>query len=463
MTVLVRPLDEEHDTRGASGRGRRTSLRPGWPLTALLVLYPLWWALGMGTLAVYVLAVPMVVHLWCRRPVAVPPGFGLWLLFLCWILLSTSMLGYDPAGTVPASVSTRIVSVAFNFSGYLAATVVLLYAGNLTEAEFPKSRLVRQLGGLFVVVLAGGLLGTLLPTFEFTSITEMALPQGIASNNFVRSLVHPSAAQLQEVLGYSSPRPSAPFGYTNTWGNCLGLLLGWFAVSWFGRRSGGRRAAGAVIAALGAIPVVYSLNRGLWIGLGLVLVVTVARLALRGRIAVLVGLVVALSIAVPVVVASPLTGIVEARLDNPKSNNIRAFTTETTLEVVAQSPVLGFGSTRAALGSSQSIAVGADADCQRCGNPTLGSNGQLWLLLVAQGVGGAALYIAFFARSLWAYRRDRTSIGDAGLLACGLPLFFMFVYNALTMPLVISFLSIALLWRNQRDSAAVSSPPGAHR
>jgi hypothetical protein len=29
----------------------------------------------------------------------------------------------------------------------------------------------------------------------------------------------------------------------------------------------------------------------------------------------------------------------------------------------------------------------------------------------------------------------------------------MFVYNALTMPLVISFLSLALLWRNQRELA----------
>src|SRR5205085_2674838 len=163
---------------------------------------------------------------------------------------------------------------------------------------------------------------------------------------------HPSAAQLQEVLGYTSPRPSAPFGYTNTWGNCLGLLLGWFVVSWFAERKSLRRALGLAILAVGAIPVVYSLNRGLWIGLGLVL---------------------------------------------------------------ARTP-----------------------DCESCGNPTLGSNGQLWLLLIAQGFVGAALWVGFFLRSLWAYRRDRTPIGDAGLLACGLPLFFMFVYNTLTMPLVLS-------------------------
>jgi len=427
---------------------------PGWPLTALLVFYPLWWALGAGTLIVYVFAIPMAVELWRRRPVAVPPGFGLWLLFLGWVLMSTLMLGYNPAGTVPAAASNRLISVAFNLAGYLAATVILLYAGNLTEEEFPRRRLVRQLGGLFIVVLAGGLLGTLLPNFQFTSPVELLLPGSVTSNGFVRSIVHPSAAQLQEVLGYASPRPSAPFGYTNTWGNCLGLLLGWFVISWFGKRNRFRRALGLVILTVGAIPVVYSLNRGLWLGLGLVLVVTALRLMARGRTAVLFGLIVTLGVAATILVASPLTTIIEGRLDNPKSNEARAFTIDMTLAVIRQSPVLGFGSTRAALGSSNSIVVAPRQDCERCGNPTLGSNGQLWLLLIAQGFVGAALYVGFFLRSMWAYRRDRTPIGDAGLLACGLPLFFMFVYNALTMPLVVSFLSIALLWRNQREDPA---------
>ena len=58
-------------TGGPANRARPRERRPGWPLTALLLLYPLWWALGMGTLIVFVLAVPMVVHLVRRRPVRV--------------------------------------------------------------------------------------------------------------------------------------------------------------------------------------------------------------------------------------------------------------------------------------------------------------------------------------------------------------------------------------------------------
>ncbi|MCW2698980.1 MAG: hypothetical protein JWQ45_515 [Blastococcus sp.] len=437
---------------GVPGRPGRPG-RPGWPLTALLVLYPLWWALGMGTLAVFLLAVPMALQLWRRRPVIVPPGFGLWLLFLVWVLASTIMLPQNPPGTLPDTVSGRFVSVAFNLAGYLSATIILLYAGNLTEEEFPRRRLVRQLGFFFMVVLAGGLLGTFAARFEFTSVVEVLLPTQVAQNGFVRSLVHPAASQLQDVLGFTSPRPSAPFGYTNTWGNCLALLLGWFVVSWLRDGSARRRLIGLVGLGLTAIPVVYSLNRGLWAGLGLIVIFMAVRMAMRGHLALLGALLAGLLLAGALVAASPLATIVEARFDNQKSNAIRAFTLDRTLDVVTESPILGFGATRAALGSSNSIAVGADAKCPRCGNPTLGSNGQLWLLLIAQGLGGAALYIGFFVRSLWAYRRDRTPIGDAGLLALALPLFFMLVYNALTMPLVISFLSLALLWRNRQENA----------
>jgi hypothetical protein len=426
--------------------------RVGWPLTALLMLYPLWWALGMGTIIVPLLALPMALQLWRRRPVLVPPGFGIWLLFLLWVLVSTVMLGENPPGTLPDTASSRFISVGFNLAGYLSATVILLYAGNLTEEEFPRRRLVRQLGALFLVVVVGGLLGVLAPRFQFTSPVEMLLPESVAQNGFVRSLVHPASSQLQDVLGFTSPRPSAPFGYTNTWGNCLALLVGWFAISWLREGSTGRRIGGIALLLVAAVPVVYSLNRGLWIGIGLIVLLMAARLALRGRLLVIVGLFLSLLITVVMVLATPLGTIVEGRFDNPQSNKIRSFTVERTLDVVEYSPVIGFGSTRAALGSSNSIAIGADDQCRRCGNPTLGSNGQIWLVLIAQGVGGVLLYVGFFVRSLWAYRRDRTPIGDAGFLTLVLMLFFMFVYNALTMPLVIAFLAIALLWRNRREA-----------
>jgi hypothetical protein len=453
---------------GGDVRVARSSLRDpgpsstgatGWPLTALLVLYPLWWLLGLGTLIVFVLAVPMVVHLVRRHPVFVPPGFGLWLAFLGVAVVSTAMLGANPPGTLPESAGHRVIGVVFTLAGYLAATIIVLYAGNLTEEEFPRRRLVRQLAGFFVVVVAGGLLGVVAPRFQFTSPVERLLPPSIAQNIFVQSLIHPAASQLQAVLGYVSGRPSAPFGYTNTWGNCLALLLGFFVISWLGRGSRGRRVAGAVILALAAIPIVYSLNRGLWIGLALAVGFTVVRLTLRGNLLALVGLVAGVALAVGLLTLSPLSSVIQGRLANQHSNSIRTFTTEKTLEVVRSSPLLGFGSTRAALGSSNSIAVGRGSACPRCGNAPLGSNGQLWAVLISHGYLGTVLYVGFFLRSMWAYRRDQSPIGDAGLLVLFLSLWFMLVYNALTMPLIICFLSIALLWRNSRDALEDPAEP----
>jgi uncharacterized membrane protein YuzA (DUF378 family) len=435
-------------------RGRPAGRHPGWPLTALLVLYPLWWALGMGTLIVFVLAAVMALQL-SRRRVLVPPGFGLWLLYLLCTVASMAMLNYNPPGTLAQTVVHRLPTVVYNLVGLLSVTVVLLYAGNLTEQEFPRRRLVRQLGFFFVVVVAGGFLGIVAPRFQFRSPVELLLPSNVASDVFVRSLVHPAASQLQEVFGYLTPRPAAPFGFTNTWGYCIALLMGWFVVSRFsGSRKG--RVVGVVVLLLSAVPIVYSLNRGLWVGLGVAAVFMTFRLVARGNLAAIAALLAVLIGAAAVFAASPLGAVVEERLAHGQSNAIRTFTTVKTLEAVGHSPVLGLGATRAALGSANSIAVGAKAGCPRCGNPTLGSNGALWSVLITNGWLGLALYVGFFLRSLWAFRRDRSPIGDAGLLAIFLSLWFMFVYNALVMPLVFVFLSIALLWRNQREAAAAA-------
>src|ERR1051325_415477 len=58
----------------------------------------------------------------------------------------------------------------------------------------------------------------------------MLLPAGVRNKGFVKSLVHPYAAQIMDLVGGEKPRPAAPWGYTNTWGNNLCLLAGWLVV-----------------------------------------------------------------------------------------------------------------------------------------------------------------------------------------------------------------------------------------
>src|SRR5690606_18856256 len=165
--------------RPAGHRGRRPGAlmavrMPAWPLTGLLLLYPLWWVLGLGVLIFPIAAVPMAVILlrqrFAGRPIRFPPGFALWLLFLAVVVLGIAALDATPAGTVPAgSGGGKLAGAGYRIGGYLTLTVLLLYAGNLRESELPRRRLVWLLAGLFMVTVAGGLVGTFAGHLELTS------------------------------------------------------------------------------------------------------------------------------------------------------------------------------------------------------------------------------------------------------------------------------------------------------
>ncbi|MFC7385003.1 hypothetical protein [Sphaerisporangium rhizosphaerae] len=424
------------------------------PIAALFVGYPLWWALGFGGLSLVVLAVPMAVVLWRRRPIAVPKGMGLWALLIAGYLVSALMLGEMPPGTYGDLGAGRVLGYAMRLALYLSLMIMVLYLGNLTPDELPQRTLVRMLGVLCVTTVAGGLLGVLAPGFQFTSPLEMALPEWIGGNSYVRNLIHPTAAQVQHVLGHASPRPEAPFEWANAWGSNISVLLIWFVVGWWTYGGTVRRLLCAAVVALATVPIVYSLNRGLWIGLA----VTVAYVLVRARSRTALAVGAALAAAALAFWAGPLGAIVAQRLDSPHSNRIRAFTVAGTLEAAAHSPVIGYGNTRNAFGNYQTITTGRTDWCAECGHPPLGSDGQLWLLLITQGYTGAALYIAFFAGAVRRFRHDRTPIGQAGTLVMILVLMYMVVYDGLVTALILYLVSYALLWRNAPVPG--TAPPG---
>lgn len=439
--------------------GFRSLLGPGWPLTLLLALYPLWWALGLGVLVFPIAAVPMAVQLWRRhasgRPVRLPPGFWLWLAFCATVVAGLAVLDVDPEGTVVAGFGDRITAVAFRVIQYAALTILLVYAGNLSTRALTQRRLVNLLGWLFGVTVAGGLLGTFAGSFEFTSPFELLLPDGVRGKSFVKSLVHPYAAQIMDLVGDPAPRPAAPWGYTNTWGNNFCLLVVWFAVAAFAYRTSVRtRVLAVATLVVSVIPVVHSLNRGLWIGLGVTAVFVAIRQALAGRVRALIALGVVGAGLVVALAATPLGDVVERRMDNGKSNGVRMFLTERALAGFAESPVLGFGSTRNTVGGRNSITVGESAACERCGNFTVGGNGQLWQLLFAHGLVGTVTYFGFFGYALWRFRRDRSAIGLAATAAIAGSFVAALWYNSLVTPLAFTFLGYVLLWRNEQTRTA---------
>ncbi|WP_239079941.1 O-antigen ligase family protein [Paractinoplanes brasiliensis] len=435
----------------AHGVRAKTGL-PAWPVASILAFYPIWWALGLGVLIFAVMAVPMLFLLLRRRaagrPLLLPPGFVWWAVFLIAVVVSMGALGADPAGTVAGHATGRLLPAGYKALMYASLTVLLVYAGNLTEAELPRRRLVKLLGWLFVVTVLGGLLGMVAGTFEFTSPVEWLLPSGVRNKGFVQSLVHPYAAQIMDIVGDSKPRPAAPWGYTNTWGNNFCLLAGWLVVAAWQSGSGKAKFWTVVCLVVSVVPAVVSLNRGLWIGIGVLVVYVATRYVLAGKLWIIGAVVMAAALLGVALIATPLGEVVGARLDNGKSNGVRSFLIERALDGFQDSPVIGYGGTRSTLGGRNSITVGESAGCERCGNFTVGGNGQLWQLLYAHGAAGAVGYLGFFAYGLWRFRRDRSAIGVAAGGAIVTSFSAMLWYNSLVTPLAFMVLAFALLWRN---------------
>jgi hypothetical protein len=351
---------------------------------------------------------------------------------------------------------------------YLSATVVLLYIGNMPEKELPTRRVTRNLGFLFVVTVIGGFLGILMPLFQFKSPFAMVLPHSLVNNDFVQATVFPHSSQVQQFLGYQEARPSAPFDYTNEWGANLSFFLPFFIIGWLLRSSnpGWRRKFAIPILILSVIPIVYSLNRGLWIGIIVVTVYLAVRLAMMGRIWLVQAIGVALLIGAAVFVASPLHTLVQERLAHPHSNDRRQYLANEALTGAESSPILGYGTTRPSIGSDQSIAAGKSASCPKCGTPAIGTHGHFWLLIYSQGFVGAAFFIAFFFRVFWRYRRDRSPLSIAGCCCIILFVIDMFIYNEIPSPIIVIMAAIGLMWRadmHRQDAEKAALRRGGRR
>jgi hypothetical protein len=439
----------------------RLHLAPAWPLWALLVLIPLWWALGLASFIFPILAVPMALELRRRRPIKVPPWFWIWALFLVWSVLSLAMFSRNPPNTIAGTTGGRLISIGVSLAEYASATITLLFIGNLTAKELPQRRVINWLSVLFVVTVVGGFLGTYVPSFQFTSPFEMLLPAGTRSDPYIAALVHPNAAQIQSVLGSAGGRAAAPWGYTNFWANALCLLLIWFIVGWGIGVSSRRRTICAVIVAATMVPVVYSLNRGLWIGLLFIILWVAIRLFFRGRVLALFAVIFVAGLGVVAFAETPLHDVFGERLQHGSSNNIRSFLGKAAIDGANHSPVIGWGGPRKTIGSNQSIAIGKTPNCRQCGQFSIGSTGQFWTVIFYQGWVGAAFFLAFFGFTIWTFRRDKTIVAQAGIIVVALTFVFMLFYASQPVALTLTMISIGLLWRSREDAAvAVAEPVG---
>ncbi len=445
------PPTEERTSSSASVSTSSRWFQPGWPLAWLFVGYPLWWVLGIEEFVTIGLTIPMALALRRQRSITMPPAFLAWGLFLVWVAGGLLVLQVDAPGAIPGNSNARYLTWAYRLVWYLACTVVLLYIGN-TKEKLSATRICRILGFMFVVVTVGGLAGSFLPNLDFPSALELVLPKGVVNSTFVYNLIHPNISEIQSVLGHEAPRPSAPFTYANIWGLNYAVLLPFFLRGWFGRDAGWRRFVGPVIVALSVIPVIYSLNRGLWLALIGMALFTAIRSALVGRPAQLL-LVLAGAVAIVVAISvTPLGTIVQQRLNGENSNQGRTNLSSLAVQsVVQKSPVAGYGTTRYVQGNFNTIAGGATALCPHCDPPAIGTQGQLWFVVYGQGVVGLLLFLAFFVTNLSGGVRSRSPSASVGLGVLVAAFITMPVYNSLGLALFEIMIGIGLLWRERTD------------
>ncbi len=169
----------------------------GLPFYLAFLGFPLWWAMGISAFIWPILAIPMALSLLLRGALHVPRGFGVWLLFLFWMVGSTAML--SDAG--------RAIPFGYRASTYFAATIIFLYLYSTPRELLTDRRAVLTLAVFWMVVTAGGFLGSVAPRFEFRSPMEIVLPGRLTNNEFVHELIHPAAAQISTFLGYEAPAP----------------------------------------------------------------------------------------------------------------------------------------------------------------------------------------------------------------------------------------------------------------
>lgn len=416
-------------------------------------MLPLWWLLGVAGLVLPLLALPLVVSLLLSRRIAAPKGFGLFLSFLLWCVFSVTQL----------SDQKQAFSLAYRGAIYVAAGALFLYVVNRTKDALPTATVVRCLAVFFVITVVGGIVGMVLPAVTIPTPMRALTPQPLLNERFVSDLVTASTSAARAFGAYPIHRPKAPFTYTNEWGAAFAMALPFAICGLAFTRRRLHRDLLLLVLAVSVFPLVFSLNRGAWLSVAAGLAYATLRSA-RGRNAQLLKIA-ALGMLVlgALLFLTPLGEIIMIRLTNGYGDAHRAELYAQSIALVRASPFLGHG-----------------APVLVAGNLSAGTHGQLWTILVSQGIPGLVLFIGWLVWAWWKASRP-LPVGAPGdrwvRLWCEVAIFVAIVqlpfYDLLPWGLPIAMVAAALAWReaDQRparaqravSAATAAAPPAAKR
>lgn len=407
--------------------GGGTFLPVGWPLYALFLGLPLWWLLGLSLFMAPLLAVPLALALAGSPSIRVPRGFGVWLLFLLWVVVTATQLhGLRDSG-----------AFTYRLSGYIAATVIFLYVLNVPRELLPSRTVVNLMAGFWVLTVAGGLLGTILPAFSFTTPTELVLPAALLEDEFVQDMVQASTSSAKAFAAYPIHRPKAPFPYTNTWASVFALTLPFAFAAFQTARRRWHRSLLIGTMVVSTVPFVFSLSRGAWLSLALAGVYALVRIIGGRKARALLGLILGILVLGVLLSFTQLGDIIQVRLDAGYSDEGRLILYRESARLAGESPIFGFG-------APQDIS----------GSPSAGTHGQFWTVIVSHGLPGTALFVGWLTwawfrsgRHLWSGDQASARLRWWTHLVITIALGQLLVYSLLPWGLPVMMVGVALFWR----------------
>lgn len=407
-----------------------TSRLPHWPFTAMLAFYPLWWVLGLGSIAWIPLGACMAI-LMCRRGrIEVPRGFGLWLLFLLFMCVSV----------INIEAPARLIGFTYRALLYATVTMVFLYVYNARE-ELTARRALGAGAAFLGYAVVGGFAGIFFPTFSFTTPLGYIIPHSLQANELVGEMVERRLTQHNPDSWFAlDPRPSAPFLYTNQWGNVYSLALP-MTLSYLMRFQRVERRFRfwlvVLLIPISLVPALLTLNRGMFIGLIVAAAYMLIRFTFTGNRRGMLWIGFAGAISLLATVALGVGHRLMERVETSSSTENRATLYEETWDRTLESPLFGYGAPRPSAYE---------------GMPSAGTQGHMWTVMFSFGIPALILFmltLIWLTISTGRVRKTQDLLLHTVQLVILVEVMY---YGVLPNGLVLSFTAAAILLRDRLPS-----------
>jgi O-antigen/teichoic acid export membrane protein len=366
---------------------------PMWPLMLMFGLTPVWWLLGAFYLSWPVFAVILLVVMLTRGRIVVPKAALIWLAFLALVVVSATQIDRLP-GFVPYG-----MRLAFAVS----AVIVLVYVYNAVREQTPWRVVFRPLMFYWLSLIVLGWSAVVAPRFGMTSLVEYVLPGGLSEHLYVRDLVHVQTTEYNPFGRNPIYRTAAPYPYTNNWGTAFALLLPCVLAYVMSVRDGLMRKVLLVSIPFGIVPAFLTLNRGMFLGVGVAVGVMAIRALINGNVR-LVGSVAGVVLAgYLLTLLIPVQDQITERVGRTDSTSDRLSVYGATLRAVLEKPIFGHGVPTSVDTTGASVALGEPGR-----TVPLGTQGQIWMVSYSHGILALLCFVGFLLFVAWRLARGVT-------------------------------------------------------